>query len=79
MFIVYFLLQLWLVLHICARICVSVSDLPARLHHQANGESVEDLCEAFCCSYGVPWTYKRLLGFSQLSGAAHVQIDKGKR
>lgn len=73
------LFQLWLVLHICTRICVSFSDLPPRLHHQANGEPMEDLCEAICCAYGFPWSYQRLPGFSQLSCTAHVQINKGKQ
>lgn len=73
------LLQLWLVLHIYTRICVSISDLSPRLHHEANGEPMEDLCEAIGCAYGFTWTYQRLLGLSQLPSTANVQINKGKQ
>ncbi|QHO31524.1 hypothetical protein HN51_019717 [Arachis hypogaea] len=55
--------QLWLVLHIYSRVCLPFPDLPSRLHKQANGESMENLCEAFSCSYGFSWPNKGVSGF----------------
>jgi len=72
------LFQLWLVLHIYSRICLLVSDLSVRLHKQANGEPMENLCQAFCCAYGVSWPNKGIFGFSELPCTNHVQIHKGK-
>lgn len=69
-----FLFQLWLVFHIYSRIRVPVSALCPRLHPQANGEPMEDICEALCCPYGFPWTYQRISGFPKLPCTAYVQI-----
>ncbi|QHO39731.1 ATP-dependent DNA helicase Q-like [Arachis hypogaea] len=54
---------LWLVLHIYSRVCLPFPDLPSRLHKQANGESMENLCEAFSCSYGFSWPNEGVSGF----------------
>ena len=60
----FYFLQLWLVLYICSRLGLYFADLLTRLHHQANGEPVEDLCETLCYAYGFSWTYQRFTGFS---------------
>lgn len=70
------LFQLRLVLHLYSRICLLGSNLPPRLHKQANGVPMENLCEAFCCSCGFPWPNTRIFGFSQLPCTTHVQIHK---
>lgn len=71
------LLQLWLVFHLCARMGLCITHLFARIHHQANGESMEDLRETLCRAYGFKWTNKRFPGISQLSSSAYVQIHQG--
>lgn len=77
--IIYFtyFFQLWLVFHICSRICLSVSALYPRLHPKANGKPMEDLCETLCCPYGFTWTHQRVSGLPKLPSATHVQIHKG--
>jgi len=47
--------QLWLVFHICTRICVLGAYILAGFYPQANGESMENLLETLCCSYGFSW------------------------
>jgi len=47
--------QLWLVFHICTRICVLGAYILAGFHPQANGEPMENLLETLCCSYGFSW------------------------
>lgn len=36
-------LQLWMVLHLCAGFCLSGADTPTGLYHEADGEPMEDL------------------------------------
>lgn len=65
-------LQLWMVFHICARICVPDAHLCKWFHHKADGEPVEDLCETFCSSYGLQWINKGISRFPQLPSPNHV-------
>lgn len=65
-------LQLRLVLHLCARICVSGAHTPAGLHHKADGESMEHVCQTVWCSYGITWTDQRISGLLELPGTVDV-------
>jgi hypothetical protein len=47
---------------------ISATDLLARLHHEANAQSLEDLSEAFCCAFG----HTRDHGISKLPNSADV-------
>lgn len=67
-----------MVLHIYSRICLSLPDLPPRLHEQAHGEPMEDLCQALCRPHEFTWSNKGFLGFPQLPCSDNVQVHKGK-
>ncbi|KAL0324357.1 UNVERIFIED_CONTAM: UDP-galactose/UDP-glucose transporter 2 [Sesamum calycinum] len=44
--------ELWLVFYFCTRIRIFGTDILTGLHHQANGEPVENIRQALSCSYG---------------------------
>lgn len=66
--------QLWVVFYLYTRFCIPISHTCTRFHHKANGEPVENICEAVCCTHVFSWINKGLLGLSKLSGTNHVQI-----
>ncbi|KAG9159497.1 hypothetical protein Leryth_025833 [Lithospermum erythrorhizon] len=65
---------LWLVLHLYSIMGLSSTNAPTGLHFQANGKSLEDLCEALCSPHGFTWTHQGVFGISQLPGTDHSLV-----
>ncbi|CAM6076806.1 unnamed protein product [Sphagnum tenellum] len=68
------LMQVTLVLHICAGTCILGSHLLLWVQSKAHPESLEDLLQALCCTDGVTWAHQGIPYVSQLPSSSHVQL-----